>query len=204
MGTPKALVAFCGFPLICRGLKRLGPAADEMIITSNDQKSLDFLCESMRFDGQLKILPDILEARGALSGLYSALYYATHPYVGIVACDMIFPSAPLLLAERDALEKSGADIAIPVTSHGYEPFHAVYRRETCLPVVLAALEEGNTRANSWFDRVQVYEFTPQMVLKADPRGGAFVNVNTPDQLFAIENRILHGKMTKLSDSPHIS
>jgi len=70
--------------------------------------------------------------------------------------------------------------------------------------VLAALEEGNTRANSWFDRVQVYEFTPQMVLKADPRGGAFVNVNTPDQLFAIENRILHGKMTKLSDSPHIS
>ena len=199
MGTPKALVAFCGLPLICRGLKRLGEAADELIITSNDQKSLDFLCESMRFGGQLKILPDVLDARGALSGLYSALYYASHPYVGIVACDMVFPSAPLLLAERDALEKSGADVAVPVTSHGYEPFHAVYRRSTCLPMVLAALEEGNTRANCWFDKVQLYEFTPQMVLEADQRGGAFVNVNTPDELFAIENRILTGKMTKVSD-----
>ena len=199
MGTPKALVAFCGLPLICRGLKRLGPAADELIITSNDQQSLDFLCDSVKFDNQLRILPDVLEARGALSGLYSALYYAAHPYVGIVACDMVFPSAPLLLAERDALEKSGADVAVPVTSHGYEPFHAVYRRSTCLPVVLKALEEGNTRANCWFDKVKLYEFTPQMVLEADHRGGAFVNVNTPDELFAIENRILCGKMTKISD-----
>jgi len=199
MGTPKALVAFCGFPLICRGLKRLGPAADELIITSNDQKSLDFLCDNMRFNNKLKIYPDILEARGALSGLYTALYHASFPYVGIVACDMIFPSVPLLLAERDALEKSGADVAVPVTSHGYEPFHAVYRRSTCLPVVLEALLEGNTRANSWFDKVKLYEFTPQMVLEADQRGGAFVNVNTPDELFAIENRILTGKMTKISD-----
>ena len=200
MGASKALIAFCGLPLICRGLKRLGPVADELIITSNDQKSLDFLCDSVRFGNKLKILPDVLEARGALSGLYSALYYASHPYVGIVACDMVFPSVPLLLAERDALEQSGADVAVPVTSHGFEPFHAVYRRSTCLPVVREALLEGKTKANSWYDRVELCEFTPQMVKEADPRGGAFVNVNTPDELFAIENRILTGRMTKISDN----
>jgi len=199
MGSPKALVSFCGLPLICRGLKRLGEAADELIITSNDQKSLDFLCDAVRYDNKLKIFSDVLEARGALSGVYTALYHATHPYVGIVACDMVFPSAPLLLAERDALEMSGADVAVPVTSHGYEPFHAVYRRSTCLPIVEAAILEGNTRANSWFDRVRIHEFTHEMVLEADQRGGAFVNVNTPEELFAIEKRILSGKMTKISD-----
>ena len=199
MGTSKALVSFCGLPLICRGLKRLGPIADELIITSNERKSLDFLCDGVKYGDKLKLYSDVYNIRGALSGLYTALYYASSPYVGVVACDMIFPSAPLLLAERDALEKSGADVAVPVTSHGYEPFHAVYRRSTCLGIVQAALLEGHTRATSWFDQVKVFEFTTEMALEADHRGGAYVNVNTPEELAALELRILQGEMTKISD-----
>jgi molybdopterin-guanine dinucleotide biosynthesis protein A len=199
MGSPKALVSFCGLPLICRGLKRLGEIADELIITSNDQKSLDFLCSGVKFDNKLKLYSDVYNVRGALNGLYTALYHATSPYVGVIACDMIFPSASLLLAERDALEASGADIAVPVTSHGYEPFHAVYRRATCLPLAQAALLDGKTRATSWFDKVKLVEFTPEMTLAADQRGGAFVNVNTPEELAAIERRILNGEMTKRSN-----
>jgi molybdopterin-guanine dinucleotide biosynthesis protein A len=201
MGSPKALASFCGLPLICRGLKRLGGSADELIVTSNDQKSLDFLCGNVKFDNKLKMYSDVYDIRGALNGLYTALYYATNPYVGVVACDMVFPSAPLLLAERDALEKSGADVAVPVTSHGYEPFHAVYRRATCLPVVQAALLDGETRATSWYGKKKIYEFTPEMILEADQRGGAFVNVNTPEELSTMERRILDGGMTKISDNP---
>jgi molybdopterin-guanine dinucleotide biosynthesis protein A len=200
MGSPKALVSFCGLPLICRGLKRLGVAADELIVTSNDQRSLDFLCATVKFGDKLKLHSDVYNVRGALNGLYTALYYATNPYVGIVACDMVFPSAPLLLAERDALEESGADIAIPLTSHGYEPFHAVYRRSTCLPVVQATLLDGEIRATSWFHKMKLHEFTPDMIIEADRRGGSFVNVNTPDELLAMEQRILNGKMTR-KDEP---
>jgi molybdopterin-guanine dinucleotide biosynthesis protein A len=185
--------------LICRGLKRLGAAADELIITSNDQKSLDFLCSNVKFDNKLKMYSDVYNVRGALSGLYTALYYATSPYVGVVACDMVFPSAPLLLAERDALEESGADLAVPVTSHGYEPFHAVYRRATCLPVVQAALLEGETRATAWFDKKKMYEFTPEMIHEIDRRGGSFVNVNTPEELSTMERRILNGEMRRKDD-----
>jgi molybdopterin-guanine dinucleotide biosynthesis protein A len=200
MGSPKALVSFCGLPLICRSLKRLGEAADELIVTSNDQKSLDFLCSSVKFDNKLKLFSDVYNIRGALNGLYTALYYATSPYVGVIACDMVFPSASLLLAERDALAESGADVAVPLTSHGYEPFHAVYRRSTCLPVVQAALLDGEIRATAWFERVKVYDFTPEMIFAADQRGGSFVNVNTPEELSNMEQRILNGEMTKISDS----
>jgi molybdopterin-guanine dinucleotide biosynthesis protein A len=200
MGSPKALASFCGMPLICRGLKRLGKIADELIITSNDQKSLDFLCSNVKFDNKLRLCSDVYNIRGALNGLYTALYNATSPFVGIVACDMVFPSAPILLAERDALEECGADVAVPVTTHGFEPFHAVYRRATCLPVVQAALLEGETRATVWYDKVEVLEFTPAMTLAADQRGGAFVNVNTPEELTTIERRILNGEMTMISDS----
>jgi molybdopterin-guanine dinucleotide biosynthesis protein A len=200
MGSPKALASFCGLPLICRGLKRLGEAADELIITSNDQKSLDFLCSGVTFENKLKMYSDVYNIRGALNGLYTALYYATSPYVGVVACDMVFPSAPLLLAERDALEESGADVAVPVTSHGYEPFHAVYRRATCLSVVQAALLDGEIRATSWYDKRKIYEFTSAMILEIDQRGGSFVNVNTPEELSIMERRILNGEMTKISDN----
>jgi molybdopterin-guanine dinucleotide biosynthesis protein A len=199
MGTPKALVPFCGLPLICRSLSRLESVADELIITSNDPDSLHFVCVDKQNDERLKIYRDVYDVRGALNGLYTALYYATSPFVAIVACDMIFPSAPLLLAERDALIAEGADAAVPRTSHGFEPFHAVYRRETCLPAIKAALDRGETKANSWYDDVKLIEFTSEMVLEADPRGGAFINVNTPDELAAVESRIMSGEITKLSD-----
>jgi len=200
MGESKATVAFCGQPMICRGLKRLAPIADELIVTSNEPSSLDFLCTDISCQRPLKCVSDVLPQRGALSGIYTALYCSREPYVAIVACDMVFPSAPLLLAERDALEKTGADVAVPRTKHGFEPFHAVYRRETCLPLVKASLDAGEIRATSWFDQAVLVEFSLEEVLEIDPRGGTFVNVNTPTELAALEQRILTGKMTKLSDS----
>jgi molybdopterin-guanine dinucleotide biosynthesis protein A len=199
MGSPKALVSFCGSPLICRGLKRLGGIADELIVTSNDQKSLDFLCSSVTFDNKLKLRSDIYNVRSALNGIYTALYSATNPFVAIVACDLVFPSAPLLLAAQDVLIKTGADVAIPVTSHGFEPFHAVYRRAVCLPIVQAALLEGETRATSWYHKVRVYEMPADEILEIDPRGGSFINVNTPEELAKVESRILSGTLTKAGE-----
>jgi len=196
MGKPKALVLFCGIPLICQGLKRLGGIADQLIITSNQLESLDFLCSSVTGD-RLELYNDINETRGALSGLYTALYYATQPSVAVVACDMVFPSALLLKAEHEMLLETNADLVVPRTSHGYEPFHAVYRRDTCLAFVKEALDEGETRATSWFDRAKIVEFSHDDVLAVDPRGGSFINVNTPEELKYIEERILAGEMTKI-------
>ena len=199
MGSPKALIPFCGPPLICRAIKRVGSIADELIITTNDQKSLDFLCDRVAF-GKLKMYGDLYEKRSALNGLYTALHYASNPYVAIVACDMIFPSSLILLAECDALIKSNADVAVPRVSHGYEPFHAVYRRETCLPLVRAALEDGQTKATIWYEHAVLIEFDRQKMLEIDPRGGTLINVNTYDELLDIQRRIEEGTMTKADGS----
>lgn len=196
MGKPKALASFCGAPLICRGLKRLGGIADQLVVTSNQHESLEFLCPDITQD-RLEIYADLYEKRGALNGLYTALYYAQNPSVAVVACDMVFPSASLLKAEQRIMLDTGADMAIPKTSHGYEPFHAVYRRDTCLPLILEALEAGETRATGWYDKVKMVELTTEDVLAADPRGGSFVNVNTPEELDSIEQRVLAGEMTKI-------
>ncbi len=71
---------------------------------------------------------------------------------------------------------------MPVSPEGlYEPFHAVYRRETCLPAVKAALDAGQHKMISWFPRVKMELVQPETWRPLDPEGMAFINVNTPEE-----------------------
>ena len=195
MGRSKATVPFLGEPLIWRGINRLLPLADEFIITTNEPQSLSFLNDLVEL-GKIRLVTDAYEQRGALRGVYTAINAASKDFVALVACDMIFPSRNLLSAELAAMMDEGTDAAVPKTQHGYEPFHAVYRRSTCLPVVYAAVEAGEIKANAWFDRVRVTEFDSEAVAKAEPRGGCFINANTPEELAEAERKILEGTMSE--------
>lgn len=195
MGQSKATVPFLGEPLIWRGINRLLPLADEFIITTNEPENLDFLDDLVDL-GKIRLVTDEYEQRGALRGVYTAVNAASHDYVAIVACDMVFPSRNLISAELAALIEEGADAAVPRTKHGYEPFHAVYRRSTCLPVIFGATQTGEARANAWLDQVSVVDFDHERVALAEPRGGCFINVNTPEELAQAQERILSGTMSE--------
>ena len=171
MGTNKGLVDFQGIPLVQRVMERLKPIADELLVTSNEP-------EAYRFLG-VPIYPDLIPGQGALGGLYTALSVANFPLVAVVACDMIFASPELFSAERDYLLAQNVDGVVPQTEMGYEPFHAVYRREVCLAAVKAALESGKKRANAWFPSVNLAFFSPEQIAVVDPAGVAFINLNAP-------------------------
>ncbi len=198
MGKPKALVTFLGAPLIMRGINRLFPICSEMVITTNEPEKMGFL-DSYVSTGRLKLVSDGTDCRGALVGIKTAFASAVLPYVALVACDMVFPSPSLITYLHNKLESTGADIAIPKTKYGYEPFHAVYRRETCLVAVERALGEGELRATSWFDGMRIVEIDHEEVLKVHPRGGVFVNVNTPEELRTLEQRILTDGITSAEE-----
>lgn len=191
MGRSKATVPFLGEPLLLRGVHRLLPLADEFLVTTNEPENLHFLDDLIDL-GKVRLVTDAYEQRGALRGVYTALEAASKDYVAMVACDMVFPSRNLLASELASLMESGADVAVPKTQFGYEPFHAVYRRSTCLPVVKNAVDDGAIKATSWFDQVRVVPFTSEMVAKAEPRGGCFINVNTPEELAHVERKIVEG------------
>ena len=127
MGQSKATVPFAGRPLICRLVERLGPVADDLVITTNEPERLDFLhAEFPQY--RIQLVRDAFNVRGALPGLYTALEAARNPYVAVVACDMVFASPSLVVAEALAMNETGADVVVPVNKHGREPFHAIYRR----------------------------------------------------------------------------
>jgi len=191
MGRSKATVPFLGEPLLWRGINRLMPLADEFIITTNEPQNLTFIDDLVDL-GRIRLVTDAYEKRGALRGIYTAVNAASMEFVALVACDMIFPSRNLIAAELAALMENGTDVAVPKTQFGYEPFHGVYRRSTCLPEIFRAAEAGEARATAWFDNVQVTEFDSKMIAAAEPRGGCFINVNTPQELAAAEAKILEG------------
>ena len=199
MGRSKATVPFLGEPLLMRGVRRLLPIADELVVTTNEPDALGFLDDFID-RGSVHLATDVCDERGALRGILTALSAATLPYVSLVACDMLFPSTALISAEHAALaapsadavpsaDPAAADIAVPCTEHGYEPFHAVYRRDTCLPVVERAVERGEVKAGSFFDEMRLITFDTARVADIDPSGRTFVNVNTPDELAAWEHEL---------------
>lgn len=188
MGRSKATVAFLGRPLIERIVERVAPVADEIVITTNEAENLAFLDE-LNLDCELRLVPDVYEERGALRGLYSALSAASNPCVAVVACDMVFASASLIAHEAVALQMRRADAVVPCNKFGFEPFHALYRVDACLPAIADAIEQGKVRARDFYEQVNLSRFEREDMEKAVPGGGCFANVNTPEELARMERSI---------------
>ncbi len=178
MGEDKALKLFLGRPLIQRVLERLNPIADELIVTTNHPQEYAFL--------HTRLVADLKPGRGALGGLYTAIASATQPLVAVVACDMPFARSQLIETASSLIVKEAADVVIAKSEEGYEPLHAVYRRETCLPAIEAALAADLWKVVAWFPQVKVRLFTAAEITSADPAGLAFWNVNTPEEFAKAE------------------
>jgi molybdopterin-guanine dinucleotide biosynthesis protein A len=179
MGEDKALKLFLGRPLIQRVIERLAPIADEMIVTTNRPDEYAFLADT-------RLTPDLKPGRGALGGLYTAIATASNPFVAVVACDMPFASAALLEAATKLMVQEDVDVVIPKTDQGYEPIHAVYRRETCLPAIESAINADMWKVIAWFPQVRVRVLTSDEVQRYDRTGLAFWNVNTPEEFAEAE------------------
>ena len=192
MGEDKALKSFLGKPLIERVMDRLKPIADEMIITTNRPADYEFL--------NARLVSDLKPDRGALGGLYTAVASASHPYVAVVACDMPFASKRFFENGIRLMEDEEPDVVIArlneeggKKSGGYEPLHALYRKETCLHAIEDAIDKDLWKVIVWFPQVKVRALTPDEVNTLDPSGLCFWNLNTPEEFAEAEQR------AKLSD-----
>jgi molybdopterin-guanine dinucleotide biosynthesis protein A len=178
MGEDKALKPFLGRPLIQRVAERFAPIADEVIVTTNRPADYAFL--------NLPLHTDLKPGRGALGGLYTAIAASHQPLVAVVACDMPFASPKFIEAAARLMVEEEADVVIAQSDGGYEPLHAVYRRERCLSAIASAIEADQWKVISWFPRVKVRVLTPEEVSELDPDGLAFWNVNTPEEFAEAE------------------
>lgn len=178
MGEDKSLKPFLGEPLIQRVVNRLAPVADEILVTTNRPEKHTFL--------NTRLVTDLRPGRGALGGLYTAIFSANFPLVGVAACDMPFASKNFFEGAARLMKETEADVVIAKSTEGYEPLHALYRRETCLPAIESALDAEQWKVIAWFPQVNVHVLTENELKELDPLGLCFWNVNTPEEFAQAE------------------
>ncbi len=180
MGQDKALMPFLGRPLVQRVLDRLRPLAAEILLSTNRPADYAFL--------NLPMLADAQPGTGPIGGLHTCLRAAKHPFAAVAACDMPFASPALLAYELARLIDSAADAVVPATQDGLEPLHGVYRVETCLPAVARALQSGKLKLSGWLGEVKLERVSSDTLVRYDPDGLAFWNLNTPEEFRQAEER----------------
>lgn len=171
MGENKGLKEFLGEPLIERIVKRLKPLGQKILIVAQHPAEYSFL--------GLPVFTDIQPGVGALGGLYTALRVTRTSFAAVVACDMPFVNPELLLYQWSLIQERGIDVVIPVSNEELQPFHAVYRINTCLPAVRDAIGRGQKKVVSWLDEVVTYRLSIAEMRTFESYAMTFLNLNTP-------------------------
>ena len=194
----KGMLPLHGQPLARHVLQRLAPQVGQLAISANEHAG-----DYPRFG--LPVWQDALPGHaGPLAGLHSGMRHAATPYLLTVPCDS--PLLPPDLAVRLAagLTHENADLAIAVTEETDPATGATVRRPhpvfclvktSALPQLDAYLRGGERRMRTWHGPLKLAE-----VLFED--GAAFGNINTPDQLAALQAQGLSVPMAQaiLADS----
>lgn len=174
-GEDKGLLPFRGRPLVSHALDALGEVAETRLINANRNleayASLDFPViqdANDRFDGPL-------------AGLVSAMRAAATPYVLTVPCDTPRLTGTLLQRLVDRLP--GSDAAIAVADDGERWHPVVMLAETRLADDLQAyLDAGERKVEHWIRRHR------WVSVDFSDAAEALANINTPDDLAALETR----------------
>jgi molybdopterin-guanine dinucleotide biosynthesis protein A len=188
-GKVKGLLTLGGRRIVERVLGVFQSFFQEVILVTNDP--LNYL------EYDLFIGADLFCSRSSLTGIHSALFYATRPYAFIAAFDAPFLNPDLL--QHLLTEMSPAyDVIIPETSKGLEPLCAIYSKR-CFGAVETQLRHEDLRIRSLFRKVRVKIVSEPVLRKADPNLYSFFNVNRPEDLLEaeailkeIENGGVHG------------
>ncbi len=182
MGTDKAFVELNGTPLIEHVIRRLAGLGDETLIVANQLQAYAHL--------GIRTVADAIPASGALVGLYSALAAAHGEAVLVVACDMPFLNRGLL--EHLIQLAPQADLVVPFHQNQFEPLHALYKRQACLPALEESLQARDQRLVSFYPKVKVLTIDETELGRLDPSGFSFFNINTPRDLARAERLIADG------------
>ena len=177
MGTNKAFLEIDGQRIIDRIVELFQGIFSQVILVTHTPLDYSYL--------DVEIVIDIVPKQGPLIGIYTGLFYASHPHCFVTACDM-----PLL--NRKVIEymitiSKNYDVVIPHLDDGYHPLHAIYSKR-CMKSIEKLIRENKLKIIDFFEKVKVHEVTSDDLTILDPALNSFLNINTPEDLARIKER----------------
>ena len=157
--------------IIEREIEVLSTLFSRIIVVTNTPESHEHLRVNLVFD--------IIPGKGPLGGIYSGLMASKDKYNFVVSCDLPFLNAGLISYMIELTE--GHDIVVPRLNGLVEPLHAIYSKH-CLIPIKRQLDRNELKIQSFFGEVKVRYIRESEIKKYDPKGIAFFNVNTEEDL----------------------
>ena len=171
MGVDKSFVEFEGRTMIEIVKDHVAGLGNETILISNNHDPYAYL--------ELPLYSDLYPGTGPLGGIFTALNFAHFDYVLVVACDMPWLNQELL-AYLVSLKYS-ADVVVPRWDKYPEPLHAIYSKR-CMAHIRNRLLANKFKITGFFSDVRVRFVEREDIMRFDPQGRSFKNVNTPEDL----------------------
>jgi len=176
-GQDKGLVEVNGAPMVAYVARALRPQVGRLLINANRN------VEAYARVSGCEVVSDRLQGfAGPLAGMASAFDRARGRYLLTVPCDS--PLIPGDLAERlhGALAEAGAEIAVAHDGERMQPVFALIDRD--LQASLEAfLARGGRKIDAWYAAHRV------ALADLSDRPETFLNVNTPEERAALEDRL---------------
>ncbi|HXF66492.1 MAG TPA: molybdenum cofactor guanylyltransferase MobA [Burkholderiales bacterium] len=176
-GVDKGLKSLRGRPMIAWVLERFVPQVDEVLINANQN------LEAYAALGHRVIPDEIAGFAGPLAGLHRGLTAARYELVCTVPCDSPFLPPDLVARLREALEREDAELAVARTGEQPHPVFCLCRRSVA-PGLEAFLAGGGRKIDAWYAQLRVVE------VAFDDQPQAFSNINTEEELRALEKNVL--------------
>jgi molybdopterin-guanine dinucleotide biosynthesis protein A len=176
-GQPKGLLTVGGKRIIDRVTDVLASSTDELLLVANDSRAAEWL-------PGVRVAADVRPGCGSLGGIHAALVHARQPAL-VVAWDMPFVPAALLVALREAGERADAAVAESGSRRGVEPLCAYYT-PACVAPIERRLDGGDRRVIAFYDDVRVARLDAARVGELGDAELLFMNINSPEDLLRAE------------------
>lgn len=168
----KGFLELGGKTIIESTLQCLDGLFDQVFISTNEPEHY------FRFG--VPMVGDVIDERGPMTGIYSAITAARGHCVFVVACDMPFIK-PEIVEYLISRKGSGEGATVPVVGGRPEPLCAVYSRALA-PEMYRCIREGRKGLTDFLKKIDVLYVGEDELKALDPDGRSFMNINTLNDL----------------------
>lgn len=185
MKSDKAFLAYRGNSFISQVAAEATRVCDDVLVIIGEKDKRRFEADLGR---EMGIANDAYHLGAPLGGMMTAFDIFEDGYAAVVACDSPLVKGEVLETLRDSAVSHSA--AVPVWESGkIEPLCSVYEVKEARRASLRAVESGRIRVRDMIALLDDVNYVPVSRLRTvDPTLDSLVNVNTPDDLGALEQK----------------
>jgi molybdenum cofactor guanylyltransferase len=164
----KGFLKLNGRTIIESNIELLKGIFDRVIVSTN--------VPELYFSLGVSLVGDVSDARGPMTGIFSALIGQEVSEVFVTACDMPFINGILIKYMIDRWN-SNWDAMVPIFESKPQPLHGIYAKKL-VDKMEDSIASGNRSLREFLKKANVLYIGEEEVGSIDKEGRSFVNINT--------------------------